>query len=340
MFSIRRCGVVVLVYLALLASTTCGKDGPTKTSPPTPPTTPPPPPAPVATRIEITPSSVTFHAIGQTQQLTATVFDQNNMNMTSASVMWSSGDAAVASVNANQGLVTAAGNGTTRVTARSGDIQANADITVAQAATRIVIEPGPAITLSIGATIQLTAAVLDRNDHPVMDAVATWSSDDAAVATVTPQGLVTATGAGSTQVTARSGNASATIPIYVPGMDTDPERVALITLYNAAGGPNWTNNTNWLSEDSLGTWHGITVDDDGRVTRIELANNQLSGTIPPEMGQLARLAGLALNGNCRSTNCREAFHPNWADSPASNGWIWAIISCPEESHQNLAGLKT
>ena len=195
MFSIRRCGVVVLVYLVLLASTTCGKDGPTKTSPPTPPPTPPPPPpVPVATRIEITPSSVTFHAIGQTQQLTATVFDQNNMNMTSASVMWSSGDAAVASVNANQGLVTAAGNGTTRVTARSGDIQANADITVAQAATRIVIEPGPAITLSIGATIQLTAAVLDRNDHPVMDAVATWSSDDAAVATVTPQGLVTAAG--------------------------------------------------------------------------------------------------------------------------------------------------
>ena len=297
MFSIRRCGVVVLVYLALLASTTCGKDGPTKTSPPTPPTTPPPPPVPVATRIEITPSSVTFHAIGQTQQLTATVFDQNNMNMTSASVMWSSGDAAVASVNANQGLVTAAGNGTTRVTARSGDIQANADITVAQAATRIVIEPGPAITLSIGATIQLTAAVLDRNDHPVMDAVATWSSGDAAVATVSPQGLVTAAGEGSTQVTARSGGASAMIPIYVPGMDTDPERVALITLYNAAGGPNWTNNTNWLSEDSLGTWHGITVDEDGRVTRIELANNQLSGTIPPEMGQLARLAGLALNGN-------------------------------------------
>ena len=294
MISIRRCGVVAFVLLALLASTTCGKDGPTKTSPTPPPS---PPAVPVATRIEITPSSVTFHAIGQTQQLTATVFDQNNRVMASAPVVWSSGDAAVASVNASQGLVTAAGNGTTRVTARSEDVQASADVTVAQLATRIVIEPGPAITLSIGATIQLTAAVLDRNDHPVLNAVATWSSDDAAVATVSPAGLVTAAGEGRTRVTARSGDASATIPIYVPGMDTDPERVALITLYNAAGGPDWSNNTNWLSDEPLETWHGITVDEDGRVTRIELAKNQLSGTIPHEMGQLARLEWLDLHDN-------------------------------------------
>ena len=143
----------------------------------------------------------------------------------------------------------------------------------------------------------MTSRVFDQNNEVMASAPVIWSSGDAAVATVSPQGLVTATGAGSTQVTARSGDASAMIPIYVPGMDTDPERVALITLYNAAGGPNWTNNTNWLSEDSLGTWHGVTVDEDGRVTRIELANNQLSGTIPPEMGQLAHLAGLALNGN-------------------------------------------
>ena len=218
MNSIHRCVVVVFVYLALLASTTCGKEGPTKTGPPSPPptpppppTTPPPPPPPVATRIEITPSSVTFHAIGQTQQLAATVYDQNNMVMASAAVI--------------------------------------------------------------------------------------WSSDDAAVATVSQEGLVTAAGAGSTQVTARSGDASAMIPIYVPGMDADPERVALITLYNAADGPNWKNNTNWLSEDSLGTWHGITVDEDGRVTWIALIGNQLSGPVPPELGQLTRLERLDLYDN-------------------------------------------
>ena len=139
--------------------------------------------------------------------------------------------------------------------------------------------------------------VFDQNNRVMASDSVNWSSGDAAVATVSPQGLVTAAGEGSTQVTARSGDASATIPIYVPGMDTDAERVALITLYNAAGGPNWTNSTNWLSEEPLGTWLGITVDEDGRVTRIELANNQLSGTIPPEMGQLARLEWLDLHDN-------------------------------------------
>jgi len=239
------------------------------------------------------------------------------MAIASASVVWSSGDAAVASVNASQGLVTAKGNGTTRVTARSGNVQANAGVTVAQAAYRIVIEPGSAITLSIGATIKLTAAVLDRNDHPVTGAVATWSSDDAAVATVSPEGLVTAAGEGNTRVTALSGNASATIPIYVPGMDTDPERVALVTLYNATDGPNWTNNTNWLSDEPLEAWHGITVDMDGRITEIVLADNQLSGTIPSELGQLGRLEWLDLQDNQLA-----------GDIPSELGWL-----------EHLAGLS-
>ncbi|MCY3554793.1 MAG: Ig-like domain-containing protein [Gemmatimonadetes bacterium] len=295
MNSIRRCGVVIFVHLALLASTTCGKDGPTETSPPTPP--PPPPATSIATRIVITPSSFTFNAIGQTQQLAATVYDQYNTVMASASVFWSSGDAAVASVDSSQGLVTAAGNGTTRVTAHSGNVQTNVDVTVAQAAYRIVIEPGPSIILSIGATIQLTAAVLDRNDHPVMSAVATWSSGDSTVVAVSPEGLVTAAGEGRTRVTARSGNASATAAIIVSDTDPDPVLEALVALYNATDGPNWTNNTNWLSEEPLGTWHGIGVDENGRVIGIELPDNQLSGPIPSELGRLADLTTLSLHSN-------------------------------------------
>ena len=295
MNSMHRCFIVVFVHLALFASITCGKDGPTKTSPPTTP--PPPPPAEqIATRIVIIPTSVTFNAIGQTQQLAATVYDQNNVVMTSASVMWSSGDAAVATVSP-QGLVTAAGNGTTRVTARSGNVQANADVTVTQAAFRIVIEPGPAIILSIGATIQLTAAVLDRNDYPVMGAVATWSSGDEAVAAVSPEGLVTGAGEGRTRVTARSGEVSAMISIIVSDTEPDPELEALIAIYSATDGPNWTNNTNWLSDEPLGTWHGLGVDEDGRVTGIALVENQLSGPIPRELGRLENLTTLSLHSN-------------------------------------------
>lgn len=104
------------------------------------------------------------------------------------------------------------------------------------------------ITMSIGATTQLTAAVLDRNHHPVMDAaVATWSSGDETVAAVSPEGLVTGIGEGRTRITARSGDASAMISIIVSDMDPDPELDALIALYNATDGSNWASLKIWRS---------------------------------------------------------------------------------------------
>ena len=37
------------------------------------------------------------------------------------------------------------------------------------------------------------------------------------------------------------------------------DRSALVALYNATDGPNWRNNTNWLSTKNLSTWYGVTV---------------------------------------------------------------------------------
>ena len=57
------------------------------------------------------------------------------------------------------------------------------------------------------------------------------------------------------------------------------EREALIAFYNATGGDNWTDNTNWLSDKPLNQWHGVTTRA-GRVSQLALIDNQLSGTIP------------------------------------------------------------
>ena len=48
------------------------------------------------------------------------------------------------------------------------------------------------------------------------------------------------------------------------------DRAALVALYNATGGPNWTNNTNWLSNEALSEWHRVETDEDGRVTALRL----------------------------------------------------------------------
>ena len=75
------------------------------------------------------------------------------------------------------------------------------------------------------------------------------------------------------------------------------DRDALIALYRSANGDYWFNNSNWLSDAPLNTWSGVTTDDSGRVTKLELAHNRLSGTIPSELGTLGHLGRLFLHGN-------------------------------------------
>lgn len=84
------------------------------------------------------------------------------------------------------------------------------------------------------------------------------------------------------------------------------ERAALVALYNSTSGDNWTNKSGWktppLHTDGFampgteGGWYGITVSA-GRVTVIYQTSNQLSGTIPSQLGDLGNLQILYLNSN-------------------------------------------
>ena len=72
---------------------------------------------------------------------------------------------------------------------------------------------------------------------------------------------------------------------------------ALIALYNATDGDSWENNSNWLSDEPIGTWHGVTANTDGRVENIALKDNGLAGVLPKELGNLTELRQLFLRGN-------------------------------------------
>ncbi|MYH32083.1 MAG: hypothetical protein F4018_11885 [Acidobacteria bacterium] len=77
------------------------------------------------------------------------------------------------------------------------------------------------------------------------------------------------------------------------------ERDALVAQYHAAGGPDWTDTTNWLSSEPLGTWYGVEAEDD-RVTKLDLCGpdgNNLRGTIAPELGSLTAATDLRLSNN-------------------------------------------
>ena len=254
--------------------------------------------------IVIEPQMVTLMSLGETVQLTATVRDQNGQAVAGAVVNWQSGDEAVATVSAG-GLVTAVGNGTAQITARSGNVSSAIEVKVMQSSVSIVIEPQMLTLTSLGETVQLTATVRDQNGQAVAGAVVNWQSGDETVATVSAGGLVTAVSEGVARITAESGHASAAINVKVDIKPSNLERDALVALYHSTDGPNWVNNTNWLSDAPVEEWYGVSVLNifgAVNVTSLFLASNGLSGTLPTELKHLNRVFSLDLSGNRLSSD--------------------------------------
>ena len=84
------------------------------------------------------------------------------------------------------------------------------------------------------------------------------------------------------------------------------ERAALIAFYKATDGDNWKNNENWCTDKPLSEWHGVYLNWDGNVIDLFLQNNNLTGKIPTEIGNLCYLIDLELADNnitCISEIC-------------------------------------
>ena len=247
---------------------------------------------PTPTRVAVSPAEASLTARGQTAQLSAEVRDQNGNAMSGAPVTWSSSAAAVAAVN-EVGLVTAGDNGTATITAEAGSASGTATVTVARQVTNVTVTP-PTDTLVVGAAVQLMAEAADANGHAVAGAEFSWASGDTSVAAVDATGLVTGVAEGTATITATAGSARGAAQVTVQ----DPDRAALVAFYEGTNGDfYWDNDTNWLSDRPLGTWYGVTTDENGRVVGIELPNNDVWGPIPREFVDLQNLKRLDLSNN-------------------------------------------
>ncbi len=67
-------------------------------------------------------------------------------------------------------------------------------------------------------------------------------------------------------------------------------------LYDELDGDNWTDNTNWKTDEPLDEWSGVSTEG-GRVVALELSENQLTGEVPPELADLSYLETLNLGSN-------------------------------------------
>ena len=255
-------------------------------------TEPPPrpePPRPAA--ITVTPAMAELTALGETVQLSAEVRDQNGQVMDGVTVTWASSAAAVAKVDA-AGLVTALGNGAATITATAGAVSGSAAVTVAQEVRGVEVLP-PADTVSAGDTLRLTAEAWDPNGFTVPGIEFTWSSSDAAIATVDGSGLVSGIAEGAATITAASPSVQGTAGITV----AHPDWTALVALYEATQGAGWIENDGWMSDRPIGQWHGVTTGESGRVTAVRLYGHNLIGSIPPDLTRLSHLETLNLERN-------------------------------------------
>jgi Leucine-rich repeat (LRR) protein len=74
------------------------------------------------------------------------------------------------------------------------------------------------------------------------------------------------------------------------------ECLALVALYNSTNGANWSNKSGWLVANTPCSWDGVSCVA-GHVTELQLHNNQLNGSIPSQLGNLANLLRLYLDYN-------------------------------------------
>lgn len=72
------------------------------------------------------------------------------------------------------------------------------------------------------------------------------------------------------------------------------DRETLIAIYNATGG-HWEHDSDWLSSAPISTWFGVTVNDSGRVVKLDLSSRNMISEIPPQFGDLDELQYLELD---------------------------------------------
>ena len=273
---------------------------------------PRPPEPPRATSVTVTPESATLVSLGETISFTASIVDQHGRPY-AGTVEWTSSDPTVFTVDAG-GTVTAVSNGSGTVAAAFEGLSAAASVAVEQAPASLETVSGADQRAPAGTALRepVVVRVADAGGSPIAEAAIAFTpgaghgtadpaeaASDAAGLARTVWTLGPAVGVQTLEaaVNAAGNDASA----LVTATANNPDRAALEAFYHATGGPGWANDDNWLTDASLETWHGIHVDETGRVVLIDMHRNGLTGAVPPEIGDLSSLETLSFTANPRLT---------------------------------------
>jgi len=288
--------------------------------------------------ISITPSEITLYP-GETAQLTATVLPEGAVEY---ELHWFSEWWEVATIDGN-GLVTAVSPGEAWVGAGIEYMQLNGHCRVTvlpREVESVDLQVDDNVTLEVGESLQVSATVLPEN---ATDKTLSWESSDAAVVTVSAEGLVEAVGPGLATVSATSTNGkSDSFSVSVPEPVVAVENIIFEStdvLLPLGGAPltelvfepadavyAHAQEVVWSSSDES----VVAIDDEGRAVAVDYGTS----TVTASVGGHSASATVTVSQNADAAGVKMGFGSvRWAGYnvgakvPADYGnlYAWADI---------------
>jgi uncharacterized protein YjdB len=228
---------------------------------------------PVAS-VSVSPNNATLR-VGENTTFSAVVRDAGGAVLTNRPVAWTSSAPAVATVSTT-GRVVAVSAGSTIISAESEGRSGLAAVNVSAVPVASIRISPASTTLITGQSAQLQAETLDANNNVLPGRQVMWFTNNASVATVSPNGTVAAVSAGSATITATSEGKTATASVSVtlprqPTVAVSPATATIGVLETIQLSAELRNATGQVDPDATFTWSSAdtriaTVTNKGKVT--------------------------------------------------------------------------
>ncbi len=157
--------------------------------------------------------------VGSNIQMTARAVDSKGTTLTGRVIAWQSSSPTTATVDAT-GVVHGVAPGPVTITASAEGVSGTAQVTVIQPPVVAVVISPRTPSVKPGETTQLTAVAQDGIGRPMNDRPITWTSRNAATATISNAGLVTGVATGTTWIIASTEGKSDSVTLRVKSLLT------------------------------------------------------------------------------------------------------------------------
>lgn len=332
----------------------------------------------VLTAIAVTPSTPSIPN-GSTQQFVATgIFSDNTTQNLTAQVAWSSSNTTAATISnaaGSEGLATALAVGSATISATSGGVSGATVLTVTNATLQSIAVTPPSASSTVGSTRQYTATGT-YSDATTRDLTVqvTWASSNTTVATISnaagSQGLASAVGVGTTNITAALSGVTGSATLNVGGAGSVTLQSIVVTPANATistgstrqftatgnysdgSTQNLTSQVNWASTNTGVATISNALVSKGLASAVAAGTTNITATFQAVTGQTGLTVSSATLSSIAVTPAAPALpagyrlpfratgtYSDGSTQDITNNVTWASVTTAVATISNAAGSK-